>query len=224
MLRMRFRLALTAVAVGLALLGCSTGVSTTPNGTSVASLLSSMKTAFANVKSVRMSGTVLIHGKSATLDLSMFRSGNLSGTVKVGLIDGYLLVVGGSTYVYVSKAFFRYIQDTQHVPSSACALMCGKYVKVPLGSLGQFNLADLSRIVVKHIPNADSVPQLRVTTFDGQAAYEVTDNSGARGYIAENAPHYLLGLSVPGQGTLTFSEWNAVPPISAPPASKIFAG
>lgn len=216
-----------ALLAASAVAGCSSGVSKAPNGTTVASIISSMKAAFRTAKSVRMSGTATVQGHVVTMDLSMLRSGEASGTIKVGPLEEQIVVTGGNAYIYVSKSFFKFIQKTRHAPASECALICGKWVKSPAGNFSGFNLTSLGNQFEKNVPNASSVPSLKTTTFDGQAVYEVTDSAGAKGYIAQTSPHYLLGVTVQtsqGHSTITFSEWNAVPPISPPPANKVIGG
>jgi hypothetical protein len=213
-----------ALLAALAVAGCSSGVSSAPNGTSVTSLINSMKSAFGSANSVRISGRGTFSGHTVTMDLSMFRSGDLSGTINAGPLNENVLRSGGSTYVYVSRTFFSYIERTQHAPASACALMCGKWLKIPAGSVSAFSLSTLSNQFLHKVPAARTVPHLTVTTYQGQPAYKLSNDKGEEVFVAQSSPHYLLGAVFPGKFTMTFSEWNAVPAISPPPASKVFAG
>jgi hypothetical protein len=218
-----------AIAAGLltvaaAAAGCSSGVSSTPNGTSVATLITSLKSAFASAQSVRIVGTGTFSGHAVTLNLGMHRSGDISGTITAGPLSEMVLSSSGSTYIYVSRAFFSYIQQTQHVPASACAAMCDKWLKVPSGSISSFSLSALSNEFIKKVPTASSVPHLTTTTYEGQAAYKLSNDKGEEIFITQSSPHYLLGIVKPGTFTMNFSEWNAVPPVSPPPANKVFTG
>lgn len=228
MLRKVSRLSPVAIAAGLVtvagVVGCSSGVSSTPSGTSVAGLISSVKSAFASAQSVRIVGNGTFSGQAVTLDLSIFRSGSLSGTIKAGPLDENVIRSGGTTYVYVSKAFFSYIQKTQHAPASACRVMCGRWLKVPAGSVNGFSLSSLSSQFVKKVPVPTTVPHLTVTRYQGQSAYKLSNDKGEEIFVAQSSPHYLLGLVEPGTFAISFSEWNAVPPVSPPPANKVFAG
>ena len=199
-------------------------MSSTPNGTSVSSLITSVKSAFASAQSVHIIGSGTFSGHAVTLDLSMLRSGDLSGTIKAGPLSEQVVSSGGSTYIYVSRAFFTYIQQTQHAPASACALMCGKWLKVPAGSISGFNLSSLSNQFIKKVPIATTVPHLVTTTYQGQPAYKLSNDKGQEVFVAQSSPHYLLGIVEPGKFTMTFSQWNAVPPVTPPPANKIFSG
>jgi len=71
------------------------------------------------------------------------------------------------------------------------------------------------------LPVPTSELRVSVTTYAGQPVYELSGH-GLRLYIAENGTHYLLGIIDPAKfGTVTFSDWNSVPPISPPPASEV---
>ena len=213
-----------AALVGLAAAGCSSGTSNAPgsHGPSVASLIRSMKSGFARATSVRVSGTLTEQGKTITLNLGMLRSGDMSGNLTVGSAHLSILVVGGKAYELVTRAFFKTIQQTTHVPSSVCALMCGKYLAVPVGSFAAFGLPAMTTQIDSKIPIAKSVPHVQDTTYEGEPAYELSGGNGTRLYLARNGTHDVLGMVVGTFGTLNFSDWNAVPPVGPPPASQVY--
>jgi hypothetical protein len=135
-----------------------------------------------------------------------------------------VIVVDGKAYAYVSKAYFKYLHTTQHVAASMCWDMCGKYLQLSAKAFRALSLPVLSSLIVSQIPVPTSVPGLKTVTYQGQSAYLLTDGTGTALYVAKNGTHYLLGMVAPGNVRLTFSQWNAVPPATAPPASKIFTG
>jgi hypothetical protein len=196
-----------------------------PGGITVSALISDMKAGFATADSMRMSGSGTFSGQHVTMNVGLFRSGDESGMITVGALPVTLVSVGGVDYVYVSKAFFNYLHTQKGVASSACATMCGKYIKLttrPFSS--KFNFGLLTRQVKNKIPVPTSVPHVRVTRYGGQPAYELYDSQGMKVFIAKNGVHYLLGMVRPGQFTLNFSQWDAVPPITAPPAGQVITG
>ncbi|MHB1593200.1 MAG: hypothetical protein ACYCO9_12940 [Streptosporangiaceae bacterium] len=212
-------------AAGMALAGCgSAGVTNAPGPghPSVASLIRSMKAGIASARSVRVSGDLPIHGHSVAMNIVMFWSGDMSGTIRVGSTTTKLLRVNGTTYEYVTNKFFNAIRASQHIPASACALMCGKYLKVPAAGFSNFSLRHFAASTQREMPVPSAVPHIRSVTYRGQAAYEISDY-GLRIYLAASGTHYLLGLVDHKLGTVNFSDWNTVPPVSPPPASKIFA-
>jgi hypothetical protein len=222
-MKWRSTLVVTTVGVALALVGCSTVATKAPgpNGPSVASLLASMKAGFAHASSVHVSGTGAFGSKVTGLDFGIFRSGDMSGSVTEGTFNANVIDSGGRFYVYVNKAFVKYLGTTEHIPASACKLICGKYISVPASALGHYSFGSLFKQIETGIPAATSVPHIQVTTYQGQPAYELSDNQGREIFVAKNGIHYLLGAVDPGKFRLSFSEWNAVPPVTAPPASKI---
>src|SRR5262249_14685223 len=199
---------------------CGSGGSGTGNSApSPRALVRDARSAFDSASSVKISGVVAYNGKNLTVNVGMFRSGDVSGTVSIDGTSVPLTIVNGKAYEYVSKKLFRAISQTQRIPAAACAVICGKYVEGSIGVLRTFNLASLTRLVNSKMPRAGGT--VKVTSFRGQPAYELSAPEGSQGFIAEQGKHYLLGIHMPRQGTLTFSEWNSVPPVKPPPASKI---
>src|SRR5262249_18508762 len=154
----------------------------------------------------------------------MFRSGDMTGHVIEGPLNVRVVGVKRTFYYYVNKTFFSYLHAREHVPLSACKQICGKYIPVSSAKLAKFTLGNLVRQIETGLPVPVSVPSIRATTYQGQAAYELSNDKGQEVFVAKNGTHYLLGMVDPGKFRLTFSQWNAVPPVSAPPASKIFRG
>jgi hypothetical protein len=181
-----------------------------------------MKSSFATASSVHVTGHLIAQGHKVTMSVGMLRSGNMSGTVTYKSTAVDLVVVNGKAYELVTRAYFKLIQRSGHVPSSVCALMCGKYIAGPTSAFKSFSLPGMISSIEKKIPVPSSVPHLSVTTYQGQAADKLSGDGVM--YVAERGPHYLLGMADPAKfGALTFSDWNAVPAVSAPPASKIYS-
>jgi outer membrane murein-binding lipoprotein Lpp len=212
-----------AAAVGTVVLaGCgSGGAPSAASKPTVASLVQTMRADFRHAKSVRMAGHVREHGRKVTANLSLLRSGDVEGKMAVGGARLSIVRTGRNTYAYVSKSFFHYLRTVRHVPAGACALICGKYVKLPAGSLPEISLARLAKMIDKNVSVPKATPRLTVTTFAGKPAYEVSQ-AGEAAFFAKNGHHYLLGYrSSKEHVAITFSEWNSVPPIRPPPAGKI---
>jgi hypothetical protein len=214
-----------ATGVGLAVAGCSTGVTHAPgsNGPSVSSLITSMKSGFATASSVHVTGNFIVSGRHAAISLGMLRSGDETGTITSGSTVVNLLEVNGKAYDLVTRAFFKAIHKASHLPSSFCSVMCGKYVAVPSATFKSLSLSRISSSIEGDVPVPSSVPRLTATTYQGQRAYKLSGD-GLSVYVAEHGTHYLLGIVDPAKfGTLSFSDWNAVPPVSPPPAGKIYS-
>jgi hypothetical protein len=213
---------LAAIAVGPMLAGCGSG-STGPSEATptVASLVKTMRADFRHAKSLRLSGHMRVQGKPLAVDLKMRRSGDSAGQITLNGASFRIVRVGSKTYAYVSRSFFRYLRSTRPIPASACALICGKYVTVPIGAVPGFSLGSLAKMIGKHVSVPRETPHMIVTTFEGQPAYELS-HAGQAAFFAKNDHHYLIGYRARKQGlAMSFSQWNSVPPISPPPAGKI---
>jgi hypothetical protein len=212
---------LTAVVGVLVLTGCGSGAggASSSQPPSVSSLVKTAKADFHNAKSVRLSGHLREAGHPLSLDLKMLRSGEFSGNVSLSGANFSILRAGGKTYAFVSKSFFGYLHTTRHVPAGTCSLICGKWFTLPPGTFPNISLPSLGA-KFNHV-SAPKGTHTSVTTFAGQAAYKVA-STGKAAFFAKNGHHYLIGFQVQNQDiALTFSEWNSVPPISPPPASKV---
>ena len=211
-----------ALAFGTALVGCAaggTGAATAKP--TVASLVRTMRSDFAHAKSLRIAGHLRQDGRQVALDLRMLRSGDFEGTVLMNGARIQVLRSGVSTYAFVSKSFFRYLHATKGVPTGACSVICGKYVKIPPGTIAHTSLSNLTGPITKNITVPKGNVPMTVTTFAGQPAYQVS-HGGESAYFAKNGHHYLIGFRSPKQNAaVTFTQWNRVPPISPPPASKV---
>ena len=211
-----------ALAVGTALVGCASGGSgSTAAKPTVASLVHSMRADFEHAKSLRIAGHLKQQGSQVALDLGMQRSGDFKGTVLMNGARIQVLRSGASTYAFVSRSFFRYLHVARGVPASACSVICGKYVKIPPGAIPNVSLSNLTGEITKNVSEPKVHVPMTVTTFAGQPAYQVS-HAGESAYFAKNGHHYLIGFRSPKQdASVTFSQWNSVPKISPPPASKI---
>ena len=180
-----------AVLVVLLVAGCSggsAGIATT-GGSSPASVSAStgpppdsaalrqqVKTAMAKATSVHISAVVSQSGSKVSVNMSMTRSGDMSGTMSADQTPVNVLVTQGHTYLKVSSGLLK----SQHLPSAACALVCGKYLKMPNGQAkGMLNGLDMSSLL-----GQVSVPRLsyvRTVTLNGQPAWQMRAGDGKHG-------------------------------------------
>jgi len=211
-----------AIAAGPWLASCgSGGRGPSEARPTVASLEKTVQADFQRATSLRLSGHMRVHGRHLAVDLKMLRSGDLAGQMTLNGASFRIVRVGSKTYVYVNRSFFRYLRSTRHVPATACALICGKYIKLPAGAVPGLSLGSLAKMIGKHVSKPAQTPLMSVTTFKGQPAYELS-HAGQAAFFAKNGHHYLIGYRARKQRVaMAFSQWNSVPPISPPPASKI---
>jgi hypothetical protein len=196
---------------------------TTPAIPSAASLANDAMTALSTAVSVNLKGTVSENGQVVKLNMAFTSSGALSGSIS-GPFDGThlaadVIVVGQTAYVLIDKQYFNSVLRQHGVPASACAVYCGKYLKEPARQLKGLSLTRLtSRLFASTTVFSGTGT---TATIDGQPTYRIHDNKGEYLYVTRAAPHRPIEVTKPGTGTVVFSEWNSVPPISPPPASKI---
>lgn len=219
-----------AVLAVLLVAGCSGGSSgtATTGGSSPASVSAStgpppdsaalrqqVKTAMAKAASVHISAVVSQSGSKVSVNMSMTRSGDMSGTMSADQTPVNVLVTRGHTYLKVSPGLLK----SQHLPSAACALVCGKYLKMPNGQAkGMLNGLDMSSLL-----GQVSVPRLsyvRTVTLNGQPAWQMRAGDGSTVYVAAQGPSYPLRVTK-GVSRADFTQWNAVTIPPPPPASQV---
>lgn len=207
----------------------SSSSSSTDAGQDPSAILSSAKTSANAAKSAHVVGDVVDEGSKMHIDIKgQTDDKNQVITIKTAT-DGTatVLTVNGKSYVKADKTYWT----KQGAPAAAAASIADKYVAVPAGkdsSFKQFSLKTLLAGVTKDFDttgaSADDTT-VTSTTFSGQPALKLAPKSGTSTKDASitttsDAKHYPLQV-ISSSGTVTFSEWNTVGPIAAPPASQI---
>jgi predicted heme/steroid binding protein len=190
---------------------------------SAKALYEQMRRSVAAAKSVRIKGTVNSNGSKLTIDVAGDRDGkNARALVNDGTGQAELLTVGGDVYVRADAAYW-----TKNGSAALAKVAAGKYVKIPAGT-GLTDTLKVSKLldgIFTDLPLAGALQQVERTDLGGTPAYLLTDRIGAGGgkiYVSADGKAYLLRIvSTKGNpGVLEFTEWNSVPPFSAPPASQ----
>jgi hypothetical protein len=229
---------IVAVTVALSLTGCvtinrvaDTKTGSSPAVTSAAKqvptakvLYDKMRNNVAAAKSVRIKGEVITGGKTQTIDLAGDRAGtNTRALVNDGTGQAELLTVGDSVYIKADTAYW-----TEHASATAAAVAAGKYVKVPAAMVGTdaLKVGSLLDGAFTDLPLAGLLQKVEATNLDGTPAYVLADRlnpQAGRIYISADGNARLLRIvsTKSNAGTLDFSEWDAVPPSSAPPADQL---
>jgi hypothetical protein len=219
-----------AVVAVLLVAGCSGGGSpaATTGGSSPASVSASagpppdaaalpkqVKTAMKNATSFHIAAVVTRGGSKVSVNMSMTRSGDMSGTMSVNKRPVNVLVTQGHAYLKVTSGLLK----SQNLPTAACTLICGKYLKVPASQAkSMLNGMDMSSFL-----GQVSVPQLsyvRTVTVDGQPAWQMRASDGSTVYVAAQGPPYPLRLTK-GPSRADFTQWNSVTIPPPPPASQV---
>jgi hypothetical protein len=126
-----------------------------------------------------------------------------------------MLVTRGHSYIKISSGLLK----SQHLPSAACALVCGKYLEVPAGQAkGMLNGLDMPSLLRQL--SATSLTYVRTVTVNGQPAWQMRASDGSTVYVAAQGPPYPLRVTK-GVSRADFTQWNAVTIPAPPPASQV---
>ena len=220
-----------AVVAVLLVAGCSgggdsgtagSGGSSSPAGSvsagpapDAAALPRQVKSAMKNATSFHISAVVREGGSKVSADMSMTRSGDMSGTMSAGQAPVSVLVTKGHAYLKVTSGLLK----SQHLPTAACTLICGKYLKVPASQAkSMLNGMDMPSFL-----GQVSVPRLsyvRTVTVNGQPAWQMRASDGSTVYVAAHGPPYPLRMTK-GSSHADFTQWNTVTIPPPPPASQV---
>ena len=183
---------------------------------SAATLAKQVNDAVAKATSVHVSAEVLQGSTRAALDLSMTRAGEMSGQISLNNVPVTILVTQGQTYIKLTAEALK----AEGLPSAACSLMCGKYMKMPakeaksmLSGIGWSDLVGQSST----LPNWSYV---RTVTVNGQPAWEMRVAGQGTAYVAAQGQPYPLRLTQ-GSNHVDFTQWNSVTIPAPPPASQV---
>jgi hypothetical protein len=212
-----------ALAISFAAGGCGgsgSGGSTAPSPPSTPTLTNQVRTAVRDASSVHIDGTVNQASRSIGMNLSMTRSGEVSGQLSANGAGFTVLSTQGSTYIKVTGAFLRYLK----LPSTACNLVCGKYLKAtPTQASSLVGQLSMARVFGKL--DSSSPPTLHYSgtaTVNGQTAWKYHSSDGGTVYVAAHGKPYPLRLTASSdRGQLTFSKWDSVSIPGPPPSSQV---
>ena len=210
--------ALPVLASALLITACSSPA----NPRSVSVVVPKIEAAMRAATSAHMTGTVLHGSQNVTFDLS-FVGNDLSGSVTDGSRSITITLISGSAFVKVDQNFLK----EENLPAADCSSMCGKWVAVPAAQVRQaaasLNLPAITKLFVKSVPSAalsDNSDVFKPATLDGKAVLQFRPKATTIDVAASGQP-YLLYFADPSEGSITFSQWNAVPPLTPPPTSDI---
>jgi len=188
-------------------------------------IVAEMRKAVQAASSVHLSGVLRNGGKPIGLNLGLLRSGEFSGTLTQNGIPLRLIDVGGKAYVKATAAYLKQLK----APAAVCSIMCGKYVEVsPAQARSLSGSLSMSALLSSFTGKVPRFTSAGTTTVAGRKGQVLLGPDGSRLVVAATGPPYPLqavGRQGSGgrqsNGTLNFSQWNAVPRPAAPPASQV---
>ena len=216
--------ALVAIIVVLAVIAGLVVWGVSKRGPSATEVYQQMRTSAAAVKSVHIKGSFIDNGKKLQIDVAGDRAGTNSRVIANDGTDTVeILTVNGSYYFKADAAFW-----TKNGGAAVAKLTAGKYVKVPAASAtGMGNLKIGTLLDQIFATNMSAVQNLTTnvdkTEVAGVPAYLLTDKIGSSGgkiYTTADGRARLLRLEGP-KGSVNFTQWDAVPPMSPPSADQI---
>jgi hypothetical protein len=211
---------LTAAAIGAMLLaGCAGDPPPAASPRSPSQTVAEMQKAVQAASSVHLSGVLRNGGKPIGLNLGLIRSGDFAGTITQNGIPLMLIDAGGKVYVKATAAYLRELK----VPASVCSIMCGKYVRLDSSEAGPLaGSLNMSALLSSFTGKAPRFTSAGTTTMAGREGQVLRGPDGSRLVVAATGtPYPLQAVGKQSNGTLNFSQWNAVPRPSAPPASQV---
>jgi hypothetical protein len=227
-----------AAAVALGLSACSSGTAATttkpsatsavPTGNSAAALLQRSRMNSAAAKSVRIKGTVKngASGASKAVAAKVEIAGDLAGKNNLVLVnDGTgvveMLTVGGKTYRKADAAYW-----TKNYSAAHAKRLAGRYTPLSAASAAATGAPTVSGLLDQIFASAKGQLSTAVvkTKVNGVPAYLLTTKAkDTKIYVSADGKTVLLRVEgSKGQKTVwDFSQWNAVPPASAPAPAQL---
>jgi hypothetical protein len=196
-----------------------------PRPPAIAALLKAVPAAMRAASSVHVSGTLQQDRQTETIDLSMTRSGDISGQIGQGSTHITVLSTGGHIYLQINSSLLQ----EAHVPSSACKLFCGKYLTTTAAQSPEMSGLNMESLIHSMTGSIASTSAAKVSfggtvALGGVAAWVLQGGQpNGTAFVATHGLPYLLLLAAPqqSQGTLSFSQWNAAHIPGPPPASQV---
>jgi len=207
-----------AGTAALVVSGCS---SSTPSEPGAATLASSAQASVRSASSVHVDGAASSNGLPVGVNLGINRAGDISGTITENGANFDIISVAGKVWIKATPEFLK----QAGAPSSACSVVCGRWVEVPpseakplisqitMSNLtGQNNSADLSKLTKDGS-----------TTVNGQSAWVLKAPDGSTVAVSQQSAHYPLQVksATGNKGVVHYTQWNSVPTPTAPPANQV---
>ena len=201
----------------------STATSAATTAPTAATVYQLMRKSGAAAKSVHIRGAFTDKGQKLQIDIAGDRAGkNMRALVNDGNGQVEILTAEGNVYVKADAAYW-----TKNASAAVAKVAAGKYLKIPAGTgAGDLKVGALLDGAFKNLPLAGALQKVEATDVDGTPAYLLADRLTPKEgqiYVSADGKATLLRLvsTKVNAGTLDFSEWDAVQPMSPPPADQL---
>lgn len=224
-MKLRHGVIVTAlIPAGLLVAACASSPPAPAGSKTAEQIIPALKSAMTSATSVHIVGTIGQGSSKVSINASLNGSG-ISGTFAEGGSSFAIVVAGGNAYLQINSSYLK----TAGLPAADCSTLCGKYVQAPASDVAQFDAFAMSHLMhemASGLPSAagDTTDLFKPATFEGHPVLQLIQTQDRVDVARTGTPYPLfVSSSAKGstQGSLTFSEWNSVPPVTAPTASQI---
>ncbi|GAA4368795.1 hypothetical protein [Nocardioides caricicola] len=221
----RIGLAVASVGLATALTACGGGDSFTDQ--SAEEIADASKDAMADLKSVKVAGSITADGQQVEIDIQTDDQGSCVGSIGVDGASAELLGADGKTWFRPSEEFWR--QSGGEAADQLISMVGDKWVVIPEGEedgFGQFcDLDELLEQMLKDDEEDDDAKFSKGDTqdIDGEEAIAIDqedpEDGTSTGYVLVDEPHYLVKIEkTDGEdsGDVTFSAFDEEVDAEAP--------
>ncbi len=185
-------------------------------------------TAYDSCKSTHMVGTVTANNEVSQINVAGTcdgSNGKLQLTTGLQVLE--IIVVAGTFYAKANAAFWK----ASGQPQATIEAIGSRYMSTADPKLAALTTKGILGALKSDIAASGKDVTVEETTMGGQAAYKLvhgarTSATPVSVWVTVKATT-ILRISFEGGGSgadLTFSEWDAVAPFVAPPASQVIKG
>jgi hypothetical protein len=206
---------------GTAAVAVSSCGSSTPSEPGAAALTSSAQQSVRTASSVHVDGAGSNNGVPVAYNLGVNRAGDISGTIHENGANFDIISANGKVYIKATPEFLK----QAHAPANVCTIVCGRWVELPPKEASQLT-SNATMSTLTGEANFSNLPKLTEdgsTTVNGQSAWVLKAPDGGTVDVSQQSAHYPLQVksASSNQGVLHYTQWNAVPKPTAPPASQV---
>jgi hypothetical protein len=180
-------------------------------------VLADAKSAATSASSAHVAGSIVLHGTSITLDLTVARGKGAKGSASINGLPFDFVRIGNTAYIHGSDALY------QHYAGAFAQLLHGKWVKVSanqprFGSL--IPLTSMGAIFTEVSSHHGKLVNEGKTIYKGQQVVEIRDTSdNSKLYVAATGKPYPVAITSSDKARsimLTFDDWNEPVSLTAP--------
>ena len=224
----RIAMAVTGLGAAVALTACGGGDGFTDG--SADEIVKTAKADMADLKAVKVSGSVTSDGQQIDIDLQASSDGDCTGTIGIAGGTTELLGVGGSTWMRPDEAFW---QATAGDSADQLMSMIGdKWVVIPAEDDSFNTFCDvnelLDQLLKDNKDDKSTYSKKGTEDVDGDKTIAIDnedpEDGTSTGYVLLDEPHYLVKIEkTDGEdtGSVTFSDFDEEFDVEAPADGEV---